>query len=224
MSFAGLSFMTRVLSTELAMRGSSERKKQFALQPLDVRRLTNPPANDVQVTWIGHASCLVQMDGVAFLTDPVFCQLASPVRVRALGVSSGPTERRSQTQLLGPKRYVPVPFTLAELRKHVNIDFVVISHNHYGLHVAASACRCARRDVWVRAQTTWTTAPSSNWATRVKCVNCLRRRASACVCDGRAAPARQWFVPLGLKSWFESSGVTNVVELDWCVRARRRAV
>ena len=30
--------------------------------------------------WIGHASCLVQMEGVAFLTDPVFSERCSPTQ------------------------------------------------------------------------------------------------------------------------------------------------
>lgn len=34
----------------------------------------------VQTMWIGHASCLVQMEGVAFLTDPVFSERCSPTQ------------------------------------------------------------------------------------------------------------------------------------------------
>lgn len=34
----------------------------------------------MQATWLGHASCLVQMEGVNFLTDPVFSQRCSPVQ------------------------------------------------------------------------------------------------------------------------------------------------
>lgn len=29
-----------------------------------------------------------------------------------------------------------------------------------------------------------------------------------------------WYVPLGLKKWFEKRGVTNVTELDWWETAR----
>lgn len=34
----------------------------------------------VQVTWVGHATLLVQMEGFTFLTDPVFSQRCSPVQ------------------------------------------------------------------------------------------------------------------------------------------------
>lgn len=36
--------------------------------------------NAVQAVWLGHASCLVQMEGCTFLTDPVFSERCSPVQ------------------------------------------------------------------------------------------------------------------------------------------------
>jgi N-acyl-phosphatidylethanolamine-hydrolysing phospholipase D len=62
------------------------------------------------VTWIGHASVLVQIGGVNLLTDPVFSERASPL------------------SFLGPKRAQPPGLTLGELP---HIDAVLISHNHY---------------------------------------------------------------------------------------------
>lgn len=62
------------------------------------------------VTWIGHATVLVQMDGVAFLTDPVWSNTAFPV------------------SFMGPRRYAPPGLALEVLPP---IDFVVVSHNHY---------------------------------------------------------------------------------------------
>jgi N-acyl-phosphatidylethanolamine-hydrolysing phospholipase D len=65
----------------------------------------------IQAAWLGHASMLVQMEGVTFLTDPVLSARCSPV------------------QWLGPKRVVPAPeLTKAQLP---SLDFVLISHNHY---------------------------------------------------------------------------------------------
>jgi len=61
-------------------------------------------------TWIGHATLLVQMDGVNFLTDPIWSQTPSPV------------------PLIGPSRWVDPGLALEDLPA---IDFVVISHNHY---------------------------------------------------------------------------------------------
>jgi L-ascorbate metabolism protein UlaG (beta-lactamase superfamily) len=62
------------------------------------------------VTWIGHATALVQLGGVNLLTDPHFSQRASPV------------------QLIGPKRWQPPGIALADLPR---IDVVLLSHNHY---------------------------------------------------------------------------------------------
>jgi len=72
--------------------------------------LNNPPKEDLIVTWIGHASALVQMEGVNFLTDPVWCERASPI------------------SFAGPKRYRNTPIPINELPP---ISFVVISHDHY---------------------------------------------------------------------------------------------
>jgi N-acyl-phosphatidylethanolamine-hydrolysing phospholipase D len=62
------------------------------------------------VTWIGHATVLVQMDHVTFLTDPTWSNTASPLTA------------------LGPRRFAPPGIALAALPP---IDFVLISHNHY---------------------------------------------------------------------------------------------
>jgi N-acyl-phosphatidylethanolamine-hydrolysing phospholipase D len=62
------------------------------------------------VTWIGHASALVQMGGLNLLTDPIFAQRASPFG------------------FLGPKRAPPPGLSLTELP---HIDLALISHSHY---------------------------------------------------------------------------------------------
>lgn len=63
------------------------------------------------LTWLGHASCYVQMaGGLRILTDPVFSYRASPV------------------QWAGPARYVPAPCGVTELPLP---HLVLISHDHY---------------------------------------------------------------------------------------------
>lgn len=62
------------------------------------------------VTWIGHASLLVQIGGCNILVDPVFSRRVSPVR------------------FAGPKRHQPPGLSIAQLP---HIDAVVISHSHY---------------------------------------------------------------------------------------------
>ena len=62
------------------------------------------------ITWVGHSTFLVQMDGINFLTDPIWSTTASPIPP------------------LGPRRFVKPGVSLVDLPP---IDFVVISHNHY---------------------------------------------------------------------------------------------
>ena len=73
--------------------------------------------NGLKVTWIGHASFLLETTragdasrGVRILCDPVFSERTSPVK------------------FLGPKRYTPTPCSLEELPE---VDAVIISHDHY---------------------------------------------------------------------------------------------
>ncbi|WP_223788480.1 MBL fold metallo-hydrolase [Marinicella meishanensis] len=63
-----------------------------------------------RVTWLGHAAVLVQYQGVSFLTDPHLSDHASPLPFG------------------GPSRVVPPALTVEQLPE---VDFVVISHNHY---------------------------------------------------------------------------------------------
>lgn len=66
--------------------------------------------NQIRVLWIGHSTCLVNMENSLILFDPVF------------------SERCSPSQIVGPRRFRPVPMTIDKLP---NLDAVVISHNHY---------------------------------------------------------------------------------------------
>jgi N-acyl-phosphatidylethanolamine-hydrolysing phospholipase D len=75
----------------------------------DINLIQNPPET-LQVTWIGHATVLIQYKGVNILTDPMFSDRASPFG------------------FLGPKRHNPPSLRLKDLPP---IDYVVISHSHY---------------------------------------------------------------------------------------------
>ena len=62
------------------------------------------------ITWVGHATLLVQMNGVNILTDPHFSERASPF------------------SFVGPQRGTPPGIAMADLPP---VDVVLISHNHY---------------------------------------------------------------------------------------------
>jgi L-ascorbate metabolism protein UlaG (beta-lactamase superfamily) len=69
-----------------------------------------PPGSGLRVTWLGHSTVLIEIDGTRVLTDPVWGQRASPSRH------------------IGPKRFQPVPVSLSAMPP---IDLVVVSHDHY---------------------------------------------------------------------------------------------
>ena len=69
-----------------------------------------PPAGGVRVTWFGHSSALLEVDGVRILTDPIWSERAGPV------------------SFAGPQRFYAPTIALADLPP---IDAVVISHDHW---------------------------------------------------------------------------------------------
>lgn len=77
--------------------------------PVDFTAIRTPRTAP-QITWLGHATFLLQYRGLNILTDPILSERASPV------------------SFTGPERLTPPPLSVAELP---SIDIVVISHNHY---------------------------------------------------------------------------------------------
>ena len=80
--------------------------------PLVEPRIAAPraPADEIRITWVGHATFLVQVGGVNLLTDPHWSRRASPV------------------QFAGPARFMPPGVPWESLPP---IDGVLLSHNHY---------------------------------------------------------------------------------------------
>jgi L-ascorbate metabolism protein UlaG (beta-lactamase superfamily) len=72
-----------------------------------VQRLLN---GDLRITFVGHSTFLIQMDGLNLLVDPVWSERASPV------------------SWAGPKRVTRPGLRLEDLPA---IDAVLVSHNHY---------------------------------------------------------------------------------------------
>jgi L-ascorbate metabolism protein UlaG (beta-lactamase superfamily) len=80
---------------------------------------------EVEVTMIGHATLLIQVNGLNFITDPVFSNRASPF------------------QFAGPKRVNPPGVSFDKLPK---IDAVLLSHNHYDHLDVLTLAKLVERD------------------------------------------------------------------------------
>jgi L-ascorbate metabolism protein UlaG (beta-lactamase superfamily) len=80
--------------------------------------------NRMFATWIGHATVLVQADGINILTDPVYSDRAGPFGI-------------------GPKRVAKPGIAFDDLPK---IDLVVVSHNHYDHMDLATLKKLYNRD------------------------------------------------------------------------------
>lgn len=76
----------------------------------NLKQLKSVKKQDLQITWIGHSTLLIQYNGLNILTDPMFSDRASPL------------------SFAGPKRYMAPAFEIENLPP---IDAIVISHNHY---------------------------------------------------------------------------------------------
>jgi hypothetical protein len=72
--------------------------------------LADAPPSGLRVTWFGHSSTLLEIDGSKILIDPFWSVRASPFA------------------WAGPKRWYPPPIALSDLPP---IDVVLISHDHY---------------------------------------------------------------------------------------------
>ncbi len=76
----------------------------------DLNHVNHPDPKEIQITWIGHATFLIQAGGMNVLTDPIFSERASPV------------------SFAGPRRLAPPGIRLEDLPP---IHAVILSHDHY---------------------------------------------------------------------------------------------
>jgi len=83
---------------------------QIPVQTPDLSLFQTPVRGGLRAIWFGHASVLIELDGVRIFTDPVFADKVSPFTS------------------VGPERFFTPPIPLSLLPK---IDAVVISHDHY---------------------------------------------------------------------------------------------
>jgi L-ascorbate metabolism protein UlaG (beta-lactamase superfamily) len=117
--YADGQFQNPIPSTSVPQMSRSEivsallrdRERRHPHLPIPV--VKEPPVRDgdgLHITWLGHSSALVEIEGFRVLLDPVW------------------SERCSPSNLVGPKRLHEPPIALRDLPP---LDAVVISHDHY---------------------------------------------------------------------------------------------
>ncbi len=109
-------FVGRVLATTFAPRTAD-----LPVVPNDGRALREPGAGPT-LTWVGHSTLLIQLDGVNVLTDPQWSRRASPV------------------SFAGPARVTRPGLRFEDLPP---IHLVLISHDHYDHLDRATVARLA---------------------------------------------------------------------------------
>jgi L-ascorbate metabolism protein UlaG (beta-lactamase superfamily) len=93
--------------------GGSAHRTPTAVLPVEARTVADyaePPASGLRVTWLGHATTLVEIGGARLLVDPVWAM------------------RASFSERVGPRRFHPPPLPLDQLPP---LDAIVLSHDHF---------------------------------------------------------------------------------------------
>jgi len=109
-SIGGLSMIFKLLPLYLRNRAETEPKQLLGPFRTDARVYKTPPAGGLRVTWFGHSSSLLEIDGARILIDPVWDKCAGPL------------------QWAGPRRFFEPTLALAELPE---LNAVILSHDHY---------------------------------------------------------------------------------------------
>lgn len=93
------------------LSGDAQRSPERPLPVVDPSGAwSTPPESGLRVTWLGHSTTLIEIDGARILTDPMFSLRASP------------------STLVGPARFQPPPVPFSALPE---LHAVIISHDHY---------------------------------------------------------------------------------------------
>jgi len=107
---AGFGKMIPILREYINNKAENVPLKTLGPFKTDVSIYNTLPESGLRVTWVGHSSLLIEIDGKRILTDPVW------------------GERASFLSFMGPKRFFEPPIALADLPP---LDAVILSHDHY---------------------------------------------------------------------------------------------
>jgi N-acyl-phosphatidylethanolamine-hydrolysing phospholipase D len=99
-------------------------KSPAAWRALSREDIICPPETGWRVTWLGHASFLLQGGGVSLLIDPIFSEICAPLPLPSL------------------RRKVPPPCQIGDLPR---IDAILLTHGHYD-HLDLPTLRSIGRD------------------------------------------------------------------------------
>lgn len=113
----GAGMMIETLARLATNRSETVPRTQLGPFRTDVSIFDTEPGSGLRVTWMGHSTALIEIDGCRILTDPVWCERASPI------------------QSMGPRRFFAPPLAISELPP---LDAVIVSHDHYD-HLDKSA-------------------------------------------------------------------------------------
>ena len=89
------------------------------IEPRVAADFAAPPRSGLRVTWLGHSTTILEIDGARLLIDPMWSERASPLA------------------FTGPRRFFPPPLPIDELPP---VDAIVLSHDHYD-HLDAAFVR-----------------------------------------------------------------------------------
>ena len=171
-----------------------DRAKRSPQQPVgpfrtDPLLYQTPSATGLRVTWFGHSSLLVEMNGLRILIDPVWDERASPV------------------QWLGPKRFFPPTLALRDLPA---VDVILISHDHFD-HLGAGTIRQLARlpqfagSRWITGLGVGPILASlgvpQDRLTQVNWTECVDAETSAGTVSFTALPARHFSGRSALNRW-----------------------
>jgi len=103
--------MLKVMWTMLRGAKGREPERPIPVVPFDREAWERIPGAEVGIAWFGHSCVLLKVDGITFLTDPVF------------------GERASTFTFAGPKRFTYTEHMRVSMLPPV--DVVLLSHDHY---------------------------------------------------------------------------------------------
>jgi len=105
-----LSLLIKILPLYLSNKAERTPMRQLGPFSTDPKVYAAPPQSGLRITWMGHSSMLIEIDGQRVLVDPMWNQRAAPL------------------EWAGPKRFYPPPLRLEDVPP---IDVVLLSHDHY---------------------------------------------------------------------------------------------